>query len=64
MHHLDRPGRLRCELVGDGAGAVGRVVVHHEQVEVRQTQAGEPLRHERQVLALVESGNDDDDLRW
>ena len=53
------PRLVRRELVGQLPGAVGRVVVHHQDLEARvlQQDRGDDLR---EVLALVVGGDDDE----
>ena len=49
------------QLVGDVTGAIRAVVVHHEQVSLRQ-RGPDPARDRLQVLPLVVGGHDDDRL--
>jgi hypothetical protein len=40
------------QFIGEFAGAVGRIVVHHQQVH-RNRESEQPLRQREQVLSLV-----------
>jgi hypothetical protein len=59
VHHLD-PRVARGDVVGDGAGAVGGVVVDHQHVDLGGH--GEELIEEGlEVVSLVVGGGDDED---
>ena len=47
------------ELLGDGAGAIGAVVVHNEHGQFRQGQCEEALHKARQIRGLVVRRDDD-----
>ena len=51
------PGIFPSQFVRQLAGAVGRVIIHHEHVH-RHRQAHDPLRQRRQIVLLV-VGRDD-----
>ena len=57
VHDLDAPRVILRELIGDGAGAVGRSIVHDEQPRAFM---GEDARGQQgQVLAFVIRRRDD-----
>jgi hypothetical protein len=47
------------QFVGQLAGAVGRIVVHHQELERRQGQGEKRLRQRRQIRRFVVGGHDD-----
>jgi hypothetical protein len=52
-------GKLRCEPVGDLAGAVGRAVVDDEHAVLRPKHRAERVHHRLEVLLLVVGGQAD-----
>ena len=63
MKHSDRDGTVDTQLVRNLARSVGGVVIHHEDVQVRDLQRGEAIDELWQVLTLVVCRYNDGYLR-
>ncbi len=60
MQHMQVIVR-RCQPVGQGAGAIRRIVVHHQCVDFRRV-SPQPRQHILQVRDLVVGRDDDQHL--
>ncbi len=58
MEHVQPTRPLGGQLVGDATGAVGRLVIHDQDVQARKAQIEQGLRHGHHVLGLVVGGQD------